>query len=101
MSLDWSILSVLIWLPIAGGVVLLGIGDRGIAAGRWVALAVSVVAFALSVPLFTEFDTSTAALQFVEKHVWIGSFNAFYHLGVDGIAMPLIVLTTFVTPLVV
>jgi NADH-quinone oxidoreductase subunit M len=101
MSLDWPILSVLIWLPIAGGAALLALGDRAIALGRWLALAVSVAAFALSVPLFSQFNTDSAAMQFVESHEWIKSLNAFYALGVDGIAMPLILLTTFVTPLVV
>jgi NADH-quinone oxidoreductase subunit M len=101
MSLDWPILSVLTWLPVAGGVVLLALGDRNIQVGRWVALAVTIATFALSVPLWTNFDTTTAAMQFVEKHAWINSLNAWYHLGVDGIAMPLIVLTAFITPLVV
>src|SRR5215831_15120728 len=101
MSLDWPILSVLVWLPIAGGVVLLALGDRQIALGRWLALVVSVLTFALSVPLFSAFDNATAAMQFVEKQAWIGSLNAWYHLGVDGIAMPLIILTTFITPLIV
>ena len=101
MSLDWPILSVLIWLPIAGGVALLALGDRAIDIGRWIALAVSVLTFALSIPLWTSFDTTTAAMQFVEKHEWINAINAWYHVGVDGIAMPLIVLTTFITPLVV
>ena len=101
MSLDWSILSVLIWLPIAGGVALLALGDRGVPLGRWLALAVSVATFALSVPLFTAFDTTIVAMQAVEKHAWINSLNAWYHLGVDGIAMPLIVLTAFITPLVI
>lgn len=101
MSLDWPILSVLIWLPVAGGIALLALGDRATQFGRWLALAVSVVTFALSIPLFTLFDTTTAAMQFAEKHEWIQSLNAWYHLGVDGIAMPLIVLTAFITPLVV
>jgi len=101
MPLDWSILSVLIWLPIAGGVALLALGDRSIAAGRWLALAVSAATFALSIPLFTYFDSGAAGMQFVERHAWIHSLNAWYHLGVDGIAMPLIVLTAFITPLVV
>jgi NADH-quinone oxidoreductase subunit M len=101
MSLDWSILSVLIWLPIAGGIALLALGDRGAQFGRWLALAVAVLTFALSIPLFTAFDTTTAAIQFVEKHEWIHTLNAWYHLGVDGISMPLIVLTTFITPLVI
>jgi NADH-quinone oxidoreductase subunit M len=101
MQLDWSILSVLIWLPIAGGVALLALGDRGIVFGRWLALAVSVLTFALSIPLYSYFDNASAAMQFVERIEWINSLNAFYALGVDGITMPLIILTTFITPLVV
>jgi len=101
MSLDWPILSVLIWLPIAGGIALLAVGDNRAALARWVALAVTVLTFALSLPLFVQFDNSMSAMQFVEKHEWIHSLNAWYHLGVDGIAMPLIVLTAFITPLVV
>ena len=101
MQLTWPILSVLMWLPILGGVALLVLGDRGISAGRWVALITTVVTFGLSTLLWTNFDMTTADMQFVEKLTWIPAFNAWYALGVDGIAMPLIILTTFVTPLVV
>jgi len=101
MQLDWPILSVLVWLPIAAGVVLLLLGDRAVTAGRWLALLASVATFLLSLPLWAHFDTSTAAMQFLEHRVWIPTFKATYHLGVDGFAMPLIVLTTFITPMVV
>jgi len=101
MQADWPILSVLIWLPIAAGVLLLLLGERGVAAGRWLALVASVATFALSVPLWSGFDTGTAAMQFTERQSWIGAFDAWYYLGVDGLSMPLILLTTFVTPLVV
>src|SRR5512139_1494529 len=101
MQVDWPILSVLVWLPIAAGVLLLLVGDRNAAAGRWIALAATVATFAVSALLWSEFDPSTAAMQFVEQQPWIGAFNAWYSLGVDGISMPLIVLTAFVTPLVV
>ena len=57
--------------------------------------------FALSIPLYTAFDTNTATMQFQENIPWIAAFNANYHLGVDGISMPLIILTTFTTVLVV
>src|SRR5690606_27175582 len=53
--------------------------------------------FGLSIPLWTGFDTGTAALQFVEQLPWIPAFHATYYLGVDGISMPLILLTTFIT----
>src|SRR5512137_950368 len=101
MQADWPILSTLVWLPIAAGVLLLLNGERNPAAARWLALAASVVTFVLSVILWRDFDPATAAMQFVEREPWIGAFNAWYHLGVDGISMPLIVLTAFITPLVV
>jgi len=101
MQLDWPILSVLFWLPIAAGVLLLLVGDRNAAFGRWLALGASLLTLALSVVLWREFDPTSAAMQFVERQPWIGAFNAWYTLGVDGISMPLIVLTAFITPLVV
>ena len=98
---DWPILSVLIWLPIAVGVLLLALGERAVVAGRWLALLGSLATFGLSLPLWTSFDVTTAAMQFVEHREWINALNATYHLGVDGFAMPLVVLTTFITPFVV
>src|SRR5215469_8290304 len=92
-----NLLSLLIWLPIAAGVVVLLLGDRNITAGRWLALAASLLTLALAVPLWTQFDTNTAAMQFVEKLPWIPRFEAYYALGVDGISMPLVVLTAFMT----
>ncbi|NDF85753.1 MAG: NADH-quinone oxidoreductase subunit M [Gammaproteobacteria bacterium] len=92
-----GLLSTLIWLPIVGGVLVLALGDSRIALARWVALATAVASFLLSLPLYMGFDTSTAAFQFVEQMPWIPAFNASYHLGVDGIALPLVLLTTFVT----
>jgi len=91
------LLSILIWLPIAAGLAVLALGDRQIAAGRWLALAASLATLALTVPLWAHFDTATAALQFAEKLAWIPRFQAYYALGVDGISLPLIVLTAFMT----
>jgi NADH-quinone oxidoreductase subunit M len=101
MQLDWPILSVLVWLPIAAGVLLLLVGDRNASLGRWIALAASLATFVIGVLLWHEFDPTTASMQFFEQQPWIGAFDAWYTLGVDGISMPLIVLTTFITPLVV
>ena len=101
MSVDWPILSAVIWLPIFGGLLVLGSGDKAPALSRWLALAVAVLTFLVSIPLYTGFDAGTAAMQFEENLPWINSFNVNYHLGVDGISMPLILLTTFVTILVV
>ena len=100
--MSWPILSVIVWLPIVGGiaVLLLGSGTR-VQLGKQIALGVSIVTFVLSVPLWTQFDSDSAAMQFVENVPWIARFNAAYALGVDGISMPLVLLTTFLTPFVV
>src|SRR5690349_6448112 len=92
-----ALLSLLIWLPIAAGVLVLLLGERNIVIGRWVALAASLGTLVLTVPLWTHFDTSSAALQFAESLQWIPRFQAYYALGVDGISLPLIVLTAFMT----
>src|SRR3954470_12659092 len=90
-------LSVLIWLPIAAGIAVLVIGDKNIGTARWVALAASVVTFLISLPVATHFGTATADFQFVEKADWITRFHSYYALGLDGISMPLVVLTAFIT----
>ncbi|MBT8062096.1 MAG: NADH-quinone oxidoreductase subunit M [Gammaproteobacteria bacterium] len=95
------LLSLVIWVPILGGVALLLLGDRNAVLTRWLALAISLVTFFISIPLLTGFDRSTAAMQFSEFAPWITTFNVNYHLGIDGISLPLIVLTTFMTVLVV
>jgi len=92
-----GLLSILIWLPIAAGILVLLLGDARIGAGRWLALVASLTTLALAVPLWTHFDPGSAALQFPELAPWIPRFKAFYALGVDGISMPLIVLTAFMT----
>src|SRR5579864_7601503 len=91
------LLSILIWMPIVAGVAVLLLGDRSIVAGRWLALLASVATLVLVVPLWMRFDTSSAALQFTQWLPWIPRFHAYYWLGVDGISLPLIVLTAFMT----
>ncbi len=96
------LLSLLIWLPIVAGILILGAGDqRRAALARKLALGFSSAVFLLSVPLYTRFDTTTAAMQFGERARWIDDFNIHYALGVDGISMPLILLTTLLTVVVV
>ena len=99
--IDYSILSWLIWLPIAGGAALLVMDAMGNKSCRQVALLVSIATFLLSTQLFSHFDSATAVMQFQENIPWIDAFSANYHLGIDGISMPLIILTTFTTVLVV
>jgi len=102
MFADLPLLSLVVWLPIFGGVAVLLSGDKGDANGvRVLSLVIAIATFILSLGLFTGFDSSTAAMQFVEKASWIPAFNINYHFGVDGFSMPLIILTTFTTILVV
>jgi NADH-quinone oxidoreductase subunit M len=92
-----GLLSVLVWLPIAAGVAVLALGDRNIAAGRWVALAASLVTLLLTVPLWQGFDPELTRFQATERYEWIAIFNSDYYLGIDGLSLPLIVLTAFMT----
>jgi NADH-quinone oxidoreductase subunit M len=97
-----GLLSLAIWLPIAFGVLLLAIGnDRNAGVVRAIALVGALVAFAVTVPLVTGFDTTTAAMQFQEKVLWIPRFNVNYHLGVDGLSVWFVLLTAFITIVVV
>jgi NADH-quinone oxidoreductase subunit M len=100
MMLNEHLLSLLIWLPIVGGFVVLGLGDRAPAA-RWLSLGISVLTFFFSIPLWASFKTGTAAMQFVERTSWIPAIHSDFYIGVDGISMPLILLTTFTTVLIV
>ncbi|MGD9389953.1 MAG: NADH-quinone oxidoreductase subunit M [Thioalkalispiraceae bacterium] len=102
MFSDWPLLSLVIWIPVLGGVAVLLAGSyANDATARVVALLFSILAFILSIPLYTEFNTATAAMQFTELSPWISAFKINYHLGIDGISMPLIILTTFMTVIVV
>jgi len=100
MTFDGRLLSLLVWLPIIGGFIVLTLNDR-VATAKWLSLIVSGLCLLLSVPLWTSFKTNTAAMQFVERSPWISTIHAEYYLGVDGISMPLILLTTFTTVLIV
>jgi len=92
------ILSLTIWLPILAG---LGIIALGNAVSRQAALAVSGLTFLISLGLWFGFDVSTAEMQFKETAAWLPMFDVQYALGVDGISMPLIVLTTLINVIVV
>ena len=98
-----QLLSFLIWLPIVGGGLVLAVAadDSRAALAHRLSLGIAVAVFLLSLPLYTGFDKTTAAMQFVERVSWIATFNVYYHLGVDGISVPLILLTSFLTPVVV
>lgn len=97
-----GLLSLAIWTPIFFGVVLLAM-NRQEQAGlvRWLALLGALVGLAVTVPLYTGFEIGSAAMQFVEKALWIERFNIHYHLAVDGISLWLVLLTAFITVIVV
>jgi NADH-quinone oxidoreductase subunit M len=84
MYADWPLLSLVIWTPILGGILVLFAGDREPSGARKIAL-----------------NTETHLMQFVERQPWIAAFDIEYYLGVDGISMPLILLTSFTTVIVV
>ena len=97
-----GLLSLAICTPIFFGVVLLALGrDDQAPMVRWIALVGALVGLAVTVPLYTGFEIGSAAMQFAEKSIWIERFNIHYHLGVDGISLWLILLTAFITVIVV
>jgi NADH-quinone oxidoreductase subunit M len=97
-----GLLSVSIWLPILAGVVLLAIGrDENAHAVRWLALVAAIASLLVTLPLVGGFDKASAAMQFQEKLPWIERFNINYHLGIDGISVWFILLTAFITIIVV
>ena len=97
-----GLLSLAIWTPIAFGVILLALGrDDQANTVRWIALIGALVGLLVTVPLFTQFDASTATMQFVENTPWIERFHVKYHLGVDGISLWFVLLTAFINVVVV
>ena len=98
---DWPLLSLLIWVPVAGAVPVLAAGHAHPRLARWLSLAVSLIVFALSLCLIPNFDFGTSAMQFAESHAWLPAIHSQYKLGVDGISVALIILTTFTTVLVI
>jgi NADH-quinone oxidoreductase subunit M len=99
---DANQLSLAIWLPILGGVAVLATGgDQRAQLARIIALIVSILTFIATIPLYTGFDKTTGDMQFVEHAAWIPAFNINYSLAIDGIALLLILLTSFITIIVV
>ena len=100
MGTHLPLLSTLIWLPILGGLITFLLGDRRIGSAKVFALLVTIATFLLSIKLYLGIDQSTAMMQFSEQLPWLPGFNINYSLGVDGISVALILLTTFTTVLV-
>ena len=97
-----GLLSLAIWLPIAAGVLVMVLGrDEQARSARWIALVAAVLSFLVTLPLASGFDSGTAAMQFQESLPWIERFNVHYRLGVDGLSMWFVLLTAFITVIVV
>lgn len=95
-------LTLAIFVPIVFGLLVLAVGrDDRPGLTRGLSLVGAIAGFLVTIPLYTGFDSSTAAMQFVEKTSWIEAFNVNYHLGIDGISMWFVLLTAFITIIVV
>ncbi|MBL6600807.1 MAG: NADH-quinone oxidoreductase subunit M [Alphaproteobacteria bacterium] len=102
MASDWPLLSLVTFLPLAGVIFILFVrGDEATVArnSRYIALWTSMAAFLLSLPLWIGFDPTTAEFQFVEKVAWIPGANINYHMGLDGISLFFVLLSTLLTPI--
>jgi len=98
--MGWPVLSITTFLPILGVlfIALLREDESGTRNARWVALWTTIVTLAVSLQLVWRFDPSSPEFQFVEKRAWLGGFGT-YHMGVDGISLPFVILTTALMPL--
>jgi len=98
--MSWPVLSVTVFLPLVGALFIMLLRGDSTATrrnARWVALWTTIITLAVSLLLLRHFDASSAEFQFVEKHPWLGIAN--YHMGVDGISLPFLILTTALMPL--
>ncbi len=95
-------LTLSVFVPIVAGFAVLVVrDDRDAALARWIALAGALAGFAVTIPLYLNFDTASSAMQFVELYEWVPRFDIHYHLGVDGLSVLFVLLNSFVTVLVV
>jgi NADH-quinone oxidoreductase subunit M len=99
--MNYPILSMVIWLPIAAGLVVLAAGDRHAGVARVIALVGAIAGLLVALPLWTQFDRIASGFQFIELAPWIATFNVNYHLGIDGMSLLLILLNCITTVLVV
>ena len=98
--IDWPIISATIFLPLIGSLIIFLIKEDETTSNniKWAALWTSIGTFVLSCLIWFQFDHSTSQYQLVEKYKWFNDFNFYYHVGVDGISLFMILLSTFLTP---
>ena len=99
MSVSFPWLSLVLWLPLVGALVVLLLPAEDHRAIRQAALVTTLAAFAASVPLFVLFRNGVGGMQFEERHRWIDAFGITYHLGIDGVSLLLVLLTTVLLPI--
>ena len=97
--MNMPILTLLVALPFAGGAAVLLTGRDRASLTRWLALGISLVTFVLSLMMWAQFDSTQGGYQLEEVHSWMPDFGISYHVGIDGISLLLVVLTTFLTPI--
>ena len=95
------ILDLMIWSPVIVGLILLLIGKNATSLSYWLSLTTSLLVFGMSMYALSMFKTDQVGIQFELIAPWIERFNINYHIGIDGISFPLILLTTFITPIVI
>ena len=97
---EWPLLSVTIFLPLLGALIIFLIKEDDTTSNniKWAALWTSIGTFILSCLIWSQFDSSNPYYQFIEKYKWFSDFNFFYHIGIDGISLFMILLSTFLTP---
>ena len=99
--MESQLLTYLIFLPLAGAVLIALIGKDRDDLSRWLALGVSLVNFLISIPLFTNFDATTPDMQFVHGFEWVKSVGISYSVGIDGISLLLVLITTLLSVLAI
>ena len=97
--MNFPILSILILLPMVGVALIMMLNRENQWVIKGTAMAVALLEFIISLPLWFQFDGNTAAMQFVEKYSWVPSYGISYYIGIDGISLLLVLLTTFITPI--
>ncbi len=99
--INFPILSVITYLPVAGILLILFINKENYKLIQWIAFITAVINFIISIPLYFNFDSRTWAMQFVEKIPWIEEFGISYHMGIDGISLLLVLMTTLLSALAI
>ena len=97
--MDWPVLSIMLFTPLVGAVIVLALPKEKPALLKWVALAISFIPLILAALVWFSYDRGTGGMQFVERAPWISAINVHYYLGVDGISVPMVCLTALLTTL--